>query len=377
LIGQEIRMSHMIDHEAFRQLVNEFAQQEVKARARQIDLDEAFPLDLVSRMKDLGLMGIPYPAEVGGRGMDTLSYAIAVEEISRACGSTGITLAAHTSLGTNPIFMFGSEAQKQKWLPRLCSGDTLGAFGLTEPGAGSDAGGTRTRAVLKDGRWEVNGSKMWITNAAFADVLIFTAVTDPEKNEITCFLVEKDTPGYTMGPCEKKMGLKGSDTHALAFEKLELADDAVLGNRGEGFKQMLKTLNGGRISIGAMSLGLAQGALDEVLEHCRGLKLRQSHQFYIADMAVKVESARELVYKAARTKDAGEDYMLAGAMAKLAASEAASWCADRAIQLLGSTGYSNHYNSERIWRDAKLCEIGEGTSEIQRLVISRHLLGSR
>lgn len=365
------------EQQAFLDQVRSFAQEEVKPRARQIDLDEAFPLDLVSRMRELGLMGIPYPETVGGSGRDTVCYAMAVEEVSRACGSTGITLAAHTSLGTNPVYMFGSSAQKDAWLPRLCSGETLGAFGLTEPGAGSDAGGTRTWAEEKDGRWLVNGSKMWITNAAYADILVFTALTNREQREITCFLVEKNAPGYTMGPCEKKMGLKGSDTHALAFEGLELGPEAVLGRRGEGFKQMLKTLNGGRISIGAMALGLAQGALDEVLDVCHGMRLRQSLQFYVADMAVRIESARHLVYEAARAKDAGRDYIMLGAMAKLAASETASWCADRAMQVLGSAGYSNAHAAERIWRDAKLCEIGEGTSEIQRLVIARQLLGTR
>lgn len=363
--------------QAFHAKVRDFAQLEVKPRAAEIDASESFPEDLVARMAELGLMGIPYPTEVGGAGLDTVCYALAVEEISRACGSTGITLAAHTSLGTNPIHMFGTEAQRAHWLPELCSGRTLGAFGLTEPGAGSDAGGTRTFAEKVEGGWKVNGSKMWITNAAYANVLIFTAVTDREDRAISCFLVERGTPGYSMGPCEKKLGLRGSDTHALSFENLLLPDEALLGQPGKGFQQMLKTLNGGRISIGAMALGLAQGALDEILAIFKGQTLRQSHAFFVADMAVKVEASRHLVYEAARAKDAGRDYAVLGAMAKLHASEAASWCADRAIQILGAEGYTRAHASERIWRDAKLCEIGEGTSEIQRLVISRRLLEAR
>lgn len=361
----------------FRERVAAFAREEVAPRAEAVDREERFPEDLVGRMRELGLLGIPYPVEVGGGGLDTVCYAIAVEEISRACGSTGITLAAHTSLGTNPIHMFGSAGQKAKWLPKLCSGETLGAFGLTEPGAGSDAGGTRTWARRDGDGWVVNGSKMWITNAAYADVLVLTALTDREKREISCFLVEKGTPGYTMGPCEKKMGLRGSDTHALAFEEMRLGADSLLGVPGEGFKQMLKTLNGGRISIGAMALGLAQGALDAALEALEGLDLRQSHSFDLADMATRVAASRHLVLHAARSKDAGKPYITEGAMAKLHASETASWCADRAIQLLGSAGYTREHACERIWRDAKLCEIGEGTSEIQRLVIARQLLGRK
>jgi butyryl-CoA dehydrogenase len=364
-------------HSAFQKDLRSFAVKEVMPRAAEFDREQTFPIELVKRMGELGWMGLPYPTDVGGGGRDTLSYAIAVEEISRVCGSTGITLAAHTSLGTNPIFMFGDKEQHEKWLPQLCAGSTLGAFGLTEPGAGSDAGGTKTRARLDNGEWVVDGSKMWITNAAYADVLVITAVTDPEKREISCFLVERGMQGYEIGACEKKMGLKGSDTHELSFENLRLPPSALLGKRGDGFKQMLKTLDGGRISIGAMALGLAQGALDEVQEHLKGTHVRQSMAFDLADMALKVEASRHLVYHAARLKDAGESYSIPGAMAKLHASETASWCADRAMQLLGEAGLTGQFASERIWRDAKLCEIGEGTSEVQRLVISRHLLGAR
>jgi butyryl-CoA dehydrogenase len=364
-------------HLAFQQELRRFANEEVQVRAFAIDHDQAFPEDLVKRMADLGWMGLPFPKDLGGGGRDTLSYAMAVEEISRACGSTGITLAAHTSLGTNPIYMFGNDEQRETWMPRLCAGTTLGAFGLTEPSAGSDAGGTRTRARLEGDEWIVDGSKMWITNAAYADVLVISAVTEPESREISCFLVERGMPGYEIGPCEKKMGLKGSDTHELSFENLRLPKSALLGHKGDGFKQMLKTLDGGRISIGAMALGLAQGALDEVQEYLRGTRVRQSLAFDLADMALRVESSRHLVYHAARLKDAGQPYSVPGAMAKLHASETASWCADRAMQLLGSDGLTTKFASERIWRDAKLCEIGEGTSEVQRLVISRHLLGAK
>jgi butyryl-CoA dehydrogenase len=363
--------------QAFHERVRDFACREVQPRAAAIDSEEAFPADLVARMAELELLGIPYPRAEGGAGLDTVCYALAVEEISRACGSTGITLAAHTSLGTNPIHMFGSAEQKERWLPPLCSGRTLGAFGLTEPGAGSDAGGTRTWAQRQGGGWVVNGAKMWITNAGHADVLVITALTDREKRQISCFLIEKGATGYHIGPCEKKLGLRGSDTHALTFENLFLPEDALLGEQGKGFRQMLKTLDGGRISIGAMALGLAQAALDEILEVFKGVSLRQSHAFFVADMATRIRAARHLVLDAARAKDAGQDIEVPGAMAKLFASETASWCADRAIQILGAEGYTRAHAAERVWRDAKLTEIGEGTSEIQRLVISRRLLEAR
>jgi alkylation response protein AidB-like acyl-CoA dehydrogenase len=359
----------------FHTLIREFALTHVSPVAKAIDKEARFPIELIERMRTENLLGIPYPEEFGGRNLDTLCYAMAVEELSRVCGSTGITLAAHISLGTYPIIAFGNQSQKSRYLPRLCSGDTLGAFGLTEPAAGSDAGGTLTSAV-KDGQdWIINGSKMWITNAAYADYLVATAVTDREKREISCFIVEKGMSGYIIGPAEKKLGLRGSDTHALTFENLRVPDENLLGVAGEGFKQMLKTLNGGRISIGAMALGLAQGALDTVQDFCANTRMRQSLSFMLSDMATKVEASRHLVYHAARLKDAGQDYVKEGAMAKLHASETASWCADRAMQILGEAGCTDDYDVERIYRDAKLCEIGEGTSEIQRLVIARQLIG--
>ncbi|MCA9782870.1 MAG: acyl-CoA dehydrogenase [Candidatus Cloacimonetes bacterium] len=372
------------DQRMLREMVSDFAQREIQPLAAELDHDQRFPHETIGKMAELGLLGIPYPEEFGGAGMDTVCYAIAVEEVGRACGSTGLILAAHTSLGTNPIYMFGSPEQKAQYLPRLCSGQTLGAFGLTEPGAGSDAGGTRTQAVQDGDHWVINGSKMWITNAAYADYLILTAVTDSSKREISCFIIEKGTPGYTIGAEEKKLGLRGSDTHALSFEDVRVPASQMLGPRGQGFKQMLKTLNGGRISIGALSVGLAQRALDESLRYSqdrvqfgRPICDNQVIAGYLADMATRVEASRELVLRAARMKDAGMDYSQAGAMAKLFASETASWCADRAIQIHGGYGYTREYPVERLYRDAKLCEIGEGTSEIQRLVISRQLLDAR
>jgi alkylation response protein AidB-like acyl-CoA dehydrogenase len=372
------------DQRMLREMVSDFAAREIQPLAAELDHEQRFPRESIGKMAELGLLGIPYPEEYGGAGMDTVCYAIAVEEIGRACGSTGLILAAHTSLGTNPIYMFGTEEQKRRYLPRLCGGQTLGAFGLTEPGAGSDAGGTRTRAVQDGDHWVINGSKMWITNAAYADYLVLTAVTDPDSREISCFIVEKGTPGYVIGAEEKKLGLRGSDTHALSFEDVRVPADHMLGPRGQGFKQMLKTLNGGRISIGALSVGLAQRALDEALRYSgervqfgRPIRDNQVIAGYLADMAVRVEASRELVLRAARMKDAGMDYAQAGAMAKLFASETASWCADRAIQIHGGYGYTREYPVERLYRDAKLCEIGEGTSEIQRLVISRNLASRR
>ena len=372
------------DQRMLREMVSDFAQREIQPLAAELDHDQRFPHETIGKMAELGLLGIPYPEEFGGAGMDTVCYAIAVEEVGRACGSTGLILAAHTSLGTNPIYMFGSPEQKAQYLPRLCSGQTLGAFGLTEPGAGSDAGGTRTQAIQDGDHWVINGSKMWITNAAYADYLILTAVTDTSKREISCFIIEKGTPGYTIGAEEKKLGLRGSDTHALSFEDVRVPASQMLGPRGQGFKQMLKTLNGGRISIGALSVGLAQRALDESLRYSqdrvqfgRPICDNQVIAGYLADMATRVEASRELVLRAARMKDAGMDYSQAGAMAKLFASETASWCADRAIQIHGGYGYTREYPVERLYRDAKLCEIGEGTSEIQRLVISRQLLDAR
>ena len=367
-----------------RDMVRDFAQQELAPRAAQVDKTEEFPADNIRKMAELGLLGLPYPEKYGGGGGDYLSYAIAVEEVARACGSTGLIYAAHVSLGCGPIYYFGTEGQKHKWLPRLCSGKGLGAFGLTEPEAGSDAGSTRTIAVRDGDSYVLNGSKMWITSGAIADVVIATAKTDPAAGTrgISCFLVEKGTPGFIPGKNEPKMGLKGSVTSALSFEECRVPVGNRLGEEGEGFKQMLITLDGGRISIGAMALGLAQAALDQATRYAKERKQFgqpianfQALQWMIADMATEIDAARLLIYRAAAMKDAGQTFGKEAAMAKLYASETAERAAFKAIQIHGGYGYSREYPVERIYRDQRLCSIGEGTSEIQRLVIARQVLG--
>jgi alkylation response protein AidB-like acyl-CoA dehydrogenase len=327
---------------------------------------------------------LPYPEDYGGGDGDYVSYAIAVEEIARACGSTALIYAAHVSLGCGPLYAFGTEEQKQKWLPSLCSGQELGAFGLTESQAGSDAGATRTLAVRDGDYYVLNGSKMWITSGAIAKVVIVTAKTDPAAGSrgISCFLVQKDTPGFVPGKNEPKMGLKGSVTSALSFEDCRVPIANLLGEEGEGFKQMLITLDGGRIGIGAMALGLAQAALDEATRYARErvqfgqpIAKFQAIQWMIADMATEIDAARLMVYRAAAKKDAGLPFTKEAAMAKLLASEVAERAAFKALQIHGGYGYSREYPVERIYRDQRLCSIGEGTSEIQRLVIARQILG--
>jgi butyryl-CoA dehydrogenase len=367
-----------------RDMVYDFAQKEVAPRAAEVDKTEQFPAENIRDMAQLGLLGLPYPEEYGGGGGDYVSYAIAVEEIARACGSTALIYAAHISLGCAPIYYFGNDEQKRRWLPRLCSGQGLAAFGLTEPEAGSDAGATRTTAICDGDHFILNGSKMWITSGAIADVVIATAKTDPAAGSrgITCFLVEKGTPGFIPGKNEPKMGLKGSITSALSFQDCRVPADSILGKEGEGFKQMLITLDGGRISIGAMALGLAQAALDEATRYAKErvqfgqpIAKFQGIQWMIADTATEVDAARLLVYRAAAMKDAGVRFTREAAMAKLYASEVAERAAFRAVQIHGGYGYSREYPVERIYRDQRLCSIGEGTSEIQRLVIARQVLG--
>jgi len=367
-----------------RDMVRDFAQKELAPRAAQVDKTEEFPAENIRKMAELGLLGLPYPEKYGGGGGDYLSYAIAVEEVARACGSTALIYAAHVSLGCGPIYYFGTEEQKQRWLPHLCSGKGLGAFGLTEPEAGSDAGSTRTIAVRDGGAYVLNGSKMWITSGAIADVVVATAKTDPSAGTrgISCFLVEKGTPGFIPGKNEPKMGLKGSVTSALSFEECRVPASSLLGKEGEGFRQMLITLDGGRISIGAMALGLAQAALDQATRYAKERKQFgqpianfQALQWMIADMATEIDAARLLIYRAAAMKDAGQPYSKEAAMAKLFASETAERAAFKAVQIHGGYGYSREYPVERIYRDQRLCSIGEGTSEIQRLVIARQVLG--
>lgn len=372
------------EQQMLRDMVHDFAQNEVKPIAAEIDETCRFPAETVKQMGEIGLMGIVFPEEYGGAGMDYVCYAIAVEEISRVCGSHGITLAAHISLGVNPIYKFGNEKQKQEWLPKLCSGEIIAAFGLTEPNAGSDAGGTETTAVRDGDEWVLNGTKRFITNASVSEVYSVTAITDKDKTPskgISAFIVPAGTPGFSVDRKENKLGLRGSDTAGLIYEDCRIPLKNLLGEEGRGFPYFLEILDGGRISIGAMALGIAQGAFDEALKYAkerqqfgRPISSFQAIQAKLADMATWIEAARHLVYNSARLHDAGRPYGKAAAMAKLYASEIGTRVAEEAIQIHGGYGYTRDYPVERMWRDAKLCEIGEGTSEIQRLVIARDLL---
>ena len=366
-----------------RDTVREFAQNEVAPRAHEVDETGRFPEENFKTMAELGLMGLPYPEKYGGAGGDTVSYALAVEEISRACGSTGLTYAAHVSLACAPFYLFGTEAQKQKYLTHLASGKGFGAFGLTKPQGGSDAGSTKTVAVKDGNEWVLNGSKMWITSGAIADVVIATARTfvDGQDQGITCFIVEKGTPGFTPGKNEPKMGLRGSITSQLFFEDCRIPAENVLGEIGRGFRQMLIILDGGRISIGAMALGLGVAALEAALgysqeRHAFGRPIAdyQAVQWKLADSATLLDAARLLIYQAAWLKDQKQPFSKEAAMAKLFASEAAEKACFEAIQVYGGYGYSREYPVERYYRDNRLTEIGEGTSEIMRLVIARNIL---
>jgi butyryl-CoA dehydrogenase len=371
------------EHFQVREMTRKFAEEVVAPRARDLDESETFPEDTVRQMGELGFLGLPYPEKYGGAGMDTLAYIIAVEEISRACASTGITLAAHVSLACGPIFGSGTEEQKLKYLVPMASGRSLGAFGLTESEAGSDAAATRTRAEKVPGGWRVNGTKAYITNGSVAKYITFTARTAAGQStkDIGAFVVETDVPGFRVGKREKKMGLRGSDTVEVVFEDVFVPDGGLLGEASGGFKAFMKTLTGGRISIGALALGIAQGAYEHALAYSKVRKQFGQHlaefeaiQFMLADMATKLEASRLLVYHAALLKDAGREHVKEASMAKLFASEAANWVTDKAIQIHGGIGYCRDVPVERMHRDAKLMEIGEGTSEIQRLVIAREIL---
>lgn len=366
-----------------RATLRDFARNEIAPRASHYDEANEFPWENIGKMRELGLFGMIFPPEYGGAGLDTLSYVLAVEEISRACASTGITLAAHVSLGTWPIYRFGSDAQKRKYLPALCSGEKLAAFGLTEPEAGSDAGGTKTRAERRNGGYVVNGRKIYITNGSVCGTAVFTAVTTPGigVRGISSFIVQKGTPGFHPGTREKKLGHRASDTVELLFENLEIPEEDRLGPEGMGFKQFMQTLDGGRISIGAMSIGIAQAALDAAVRYSRerrqfgkSISEFQAVQLLLAEMATEIEAARLLVYQTARLKDRGGSITRPAAMAKFKASSVAMRCADKAIQIHGGAGYMTDHPVERYFRDAKLMEIGEGTSQIQQLVIARELL---
>ena len=380
--------NHFLSEEQLmvRDMVRDFAENEIKPIAAKIDETSDFPHDTVRQMGELGILGIPFDEKYGGAGMDNLSYAIAVEEVSRVCGSHGITLAAHISLGANPINLFGTEEQKMKYLVPLASGKGLGSFGLTEPNAGSDAGGTQTTAVLEGDHYVVNGTKNFITNAEHCVTAVFTAITSVENGRkwISSFIVERDTPGFSIGKAEKKLGLHGSSTATLIFDDCRIPRENILGEEGAGFRQFLTILDGGRVSIGAMALGIAQGAYEEAAKYAnerkqfnRTISKFQAIQFMIADMATEIEAARHLVYHSARLEDAGLPFAGQSAMAKLFASEAAMRVTYNAIQIHGGYGYCQEYPVERMYRDAKLCTIGEGTSEIQRIVIAREALGVR
>ena len=371
------------EHHAVRATARKFADEVVAPRARTLDENEEFPADIVKQMAALGFMGLPYPEQYGGAGLDMLAYAIAVEEIARACGSTAITLAAHVSLGCGPVANYGSEEQKRRFLTPMAKGEAIGAFGLTEPDAGSDAAGTRTHAEKVAGGWCVNGSKIYITNGSVAKYVTFTARTAPGQGTrgISAFIMDTATPGFSVGKREKKMGLRGSDTVAITFEDCIVPEENLIGDPSTGFKTFMRTLTGGRISIGALALGLAQGAYEHSVRYAKTrhqfgqpISSFQAVQFLLADMAVRIEASRLMVYHAALLKDAGREHVKESAMAKLFASEAGNWVTDKAIQIHGGLGYCRDVPVERMHRDVKLMEIGEGTSEIQRLLIAREIL---
>jgi alkylation response protein AidB-like acyl-CoA dehydrogenase len=367
----------------WRDAVRRFAEAELRPRAREIDELAEFPRDLLPKMAQLGLLGMAIPEELGGIELDALSTAVAIEEIGRCCGSTGLSLAAHTGLGCFPIARWGTGAQKERWLPTLASGATLGALCLTEPGAGSDLQGVTTRAVRQGDGWSIRGTKAWITNPSLAQVLVVLAVSEPGagSHAYSMFLVPTDLPGVAIHPKEIKMGVRGSPTHQVSFDNASVPADSLLGESGKGLKQALETLDGGRISIGALSLGIAQGALAEAVRYAKertafGQPISdfEAIQWMIADAATEIEAARLMVYQAAWLKDQGVRFTRQAAMAKLHSTEMAERVTRNAIQILGSYGYSAEYPVERMYRDARLMTIGEGTSEIQRMVIARQLL---
>ncbi|WP_406588868.1 acyl-CoA dehydrogenase family protein [Bacillus atrophaeus] len=370
---------HMI-----REMVRDFAKKEIAPQAEYVDRAGEFPVQTFNKMGELGLLGIPFPEEYGGSGGDTISYALAVEEIGKVCGSTGLSYAAAVSLGASPLYYFGTEKQKQEHLVPLASGKALGSFGLTEPNAGSDAGGTQTKAERKGDEYVINGEKCWITNANYARTVIVTAVTGKNelgKNIISALIVPTDTAGLTITNPYDKMGVRGSDTAEILLENVRVPAENLLGDSSKGFKQFLHTLDGGRISIAALAVGIAQGALDASLSYAKerkqfgqSISSFQAIQFKLADMAMEIDLARQMVIKAAWLKDRQCPFTKESAFAKLFASEMATRACNQAIQIHGGSGYMREYGVERMLRDAKLMEIGEGTSEIQRIVIARQLL---
>ena len=375
------------EHEMARALFKEFAEKEVKPLAQEVDETEVFPRATVEKMAKIGFLGIPVPKEYGGQGCDPLTYAMCVEELSKVCGTTGVIVSAHTSLCCDPIQTYGTEAQKQKYLVPLAKGEKLGAFGLTEPGAGTDAQGQQTKAVLDGDEYVLNGSKIFITIGKEADIYVIFAVTGiVEKKgrkvkEISAFIVEKGTPGFSFGTKEKKMGIRGSSTYELIFTDCRIPKENLLGQLGKGFAIAMHTLDGGRIGIASQALGIAEGALERTIEYVkerkqfgRSIGQFQNTQFHLADMATKVEAAKMLVYKAAMAKATQKVYSVEAAQAKLYAAEVAMEVTTKAVQLHGGYGYTREYDVERMMRDAKITEIYEGTSEVQRMVISGALL---
>lgn len=375
-------------HEMARALFKEFAETEVKPLAQEVDETETFPRETVEKMAKAGFLGIPVPKEYGGQGCDILTYAMCVEELSKVCGTTGVIVSAHTSLCCDPILTYGTEEQKKKYLPALASGEKLGAFGLTEPGAGTDAQGQQTKAVLDGDEWVLNGSKIFITNGKEADIYIIIAVTSVStdakgrsKKIISAFIVEKGTPGFSFGTKEKKMGIRGSSTYELIFTDCRIPKENLLGAEGKGFGIAMHTLDGGRIGIAAQALGLAEGALERTIDYVkerkqfgRAIAAFQNTQFQLADMATKTEAAQLLVYKAAKAKETQKNYSVEAAKAKLYAAEVAMEVTTKAVQLHGGYGYTREYDVERMMRDAKITEIYEGTSEVQKMVISGAIL---
>ena len=368
------------EHELVRSTVRAFAQERIAPVAEELDRESRFPYDLVGELAELGLMGMTIPEEYGGGGADTVSYAVAIEELTRVDSSVAITVAAHHSLGTLPIFYFGNEEQKQQWLPDLAAGRKLAAFGLTEPDAGSDAGATRTHAELRDGQWVVNGSKIFITNAGTDITACVTVTARTGEEEISNLIVPNGTPGYEISKPMKKLGWRASDTRELSFKDAAVPEGNLLGPRGQGFRQFLEILDGGRISVAAMGVGLAQGAYDLAYSHAqerqqfgKPIATFQAVRFKLADMATELEAGRNLVYKAAWLKDQGRDFALAAAQAKLYTGELSNRAVNWALQIHGGYGYMDEYPISRLYRDQKILEIGEGTNEVQRMVIARHL----
>ncbi len=368
------------EHELIRQTVRSFAEKKVAPVAEELDREHRFPYELVAEMAELGLMGIPIPEEYGGGGGDTLSYAIAVEELTRIDSSVAITVAAHTSLGTMPIFLFGSEEQKREWLPDLASGKRLAAFGLTEPGAGSDAGSSATTAVLRDGSWTIDGAKMFITNAGTDITACVTITARTGEDEISNLIVPNGTPGYEISPPMQKLGWRASDTRELSFQSCVVPEGNLLGPRGAGFRQFLEILDGGRISVAAMGVGLAQGAYDLAYEYAlerqqfgKPIASFQAVQFQLADLATDIEAGRALVYRASWLKDQERDFALAAAQAKLYTGLLSNRAVNVALQIHGGYGFMDEFPISRLYRDQKILEIGEGTNEVQRMVIARQL----